>query len=337
MSLCKLCSQRDADKKNTHYLTDSIIRTCLNKDGSNIREQGLYFDMSTSNPFIKFNFQRLDQETLQSIFEREPTEEELENARMIPFSVDFVFCNECEKKFTEIENKFTKEILPKFRQNDLNNLEVLVFEERKIIRDFFYIQIYRSAECETAFNLSDDFRDKLKNIILNDIDDNSIPLSITYLQTLGGPEYYTQNYVGFTSDKTPKIIIMNDFVIQVFEKTDEISFLDFYGLNKEASYREFVNIEESHFKINILTDEERKEFINALMLDVKVRPTIEYFKKCFELMWVKLFNFYPTESEKALFVYNLVTTNPNDLLKFTEEQVIDFTKEYLNKLILSRR
>ena len=41
MSLCKLCSQREADKKNTHYLTDSIIRTCLNKDGSNIREQGL--------------------------------------------------------------------------------------------------------------------------------------------------------------------------------------------------------------------------------------------------------------------------------------------------------
>ncbi len=79
MSLCKLCLEREANKKNTHYLTDAIIHTCLNLDGTNEREKGLYFALDNTNPFIDFNFQRLDELTLEATIGRKPTDEEIEN------------------------------------------------------------------------------------------------------------------------------------------------------------------------------------------------------------------------------------------------------------------
>ena len=78
MPICKLCQEREANKKNTHYLTDAIIRTCLNLGGVNDREKGLYFALDNSNPFIDFNFQRLDELTLESTIGRKPTEDEIE-------------------------------------------------------------------------------------------------------------------------------------------------------------------------------------------------------------------------------------------------------------------
>ena len=90
---CKLCKQKEADKKNTHYLTDSIIRSCLNEDGVNVREKGYMFEVSNSTPFIDFNFQReTSQNSILEALGREPTEEEIENAKQIAYSVDYVFC-----------------------------------------------------------------------------------------------------------------------------------------------------------------------------------------------------------------------------------------------------
>ena len=40
MSLCKLCLEREANKKNNHYLTDEIIRNCLKLEGSKERDKG---------------------------------------------------------------------------------------------------------------------------------------------------------------------------------------------------------------------------------------------------------------------------------------------------------
>ena len=79
--ICKLCKVREANKKNTHYLTDSIIRTCLNLDGSNTREAGFYFDISNNTPFVDFNFQRgTSVVELEKPLGRPATDEEIEKA-----------------------------------------------------------------------------------------------------------------------------------------------------------------------------------------------------------------------------------------------------------------
>lgn len=111
-----LCKEGEADKKNTHFLTDGIIRSFLNFDGSKEREKCLYFDLSNDNAFIEFNFQRgTSVGKLKSSLGIEITDEEIEKAKSIPFSVNNVFYSVFKNKFTEIENKFISEILPNFR------------------------------------------------------------------------------------------------------------------------------------------------------------------------------------------------------------------------------
>ena len=124
---CKLCKEREANKKNTHYLSDGIIRSCLNldgQDGNRNRAKGFYFDLSNDTAFIEFNFQQnTSVPKLEEALGRNPTEEEIERAKQIPFSVDYVFCAECENIFTVIESTFTNDILSKFRNSDLTDLQ----------------------------------------------------------------------------------------------------------------------------------------------------------------------------------------------------------------------
>jgi hypothetical protein len=118
--ICALCLNKAATKKNTHYLTDGIIRSCLNWEGTNEREKGFYFDMSSKTVGVDFNFQReTPTEQLRKTFGRLPTDEEIDKAKKIPFSVNDVFCPDCEKIFTGIENQFLNFVLPQFRNSNL--------------------------------------------------------------------------------------------------------------------------------------------------------------------------------------------------------------------------
>lgn len=137
--ICALCKNREANKKNTHFLTDGIIRSCLNFNGSKEREKGFYFDVSNDNAFIEFNFQRgTSVDTLKSMFGRDITDEEIEKAKLIPFSVDNIFCSICESYFTEIENNFIRDILPIFRNTDLTDKSIINLTNIKTVRLFFY-------------------------------------------------------------------------------------------------------------------------------------------------------------------------------------------------------
>ena len=253
---CALCKEKEAYKKNTHFLTDGIIRSCLNLDGSREREKGFYFDLSNGNAFIEFNFQRgTSIDKLKCLLGREATEEEIEKAKLIPFSVDNVFCGDCENYFTEIESKFISEILPSFRNTDLTHKEKINLIDIKTVRLFFYIQVWRTAICDDTLKLSDDTAENLRELILNHktVDTSEIknyPLAITYLQTIGDETEYTTNYVGYTSDRNPNLIIMNDFVIQFYESPDTVPFFDFYGLITEENYKQFINLNEEEAIVN---------------------------------------------------------------------------------------
>ncbi|HKC67338.1 MAG TPA: hypothetical protein VKG26_03860, partial [Bacteroidia bacterium] len=82
---CALCQKNESDKKNTHYLTDSIIRSCLNYDGGNERETGFYYDISSSKLFIDFNFQHdTSVGAIEEELGRSATDEEIEKAKAVP-------------------------------------------------------------------------------------------------------------------------------------------------------------------------------------------------------------------------------------------------------------
>lgn len=266
--ICALCKKEKENKKNTHYLTDKIIRNCLNQDGDNEREKGLYYDISNINSEVKLGFQRnTNIEKVEQILGRKPIDTEIEDAKHNPYSVDHVFCKDCEKIFASIEAHFIDEILPKFRQQNLNKKNELLLENSKLIRLFFLLQIWRTSICERTFTLSDEANEDLRKLILMSFsaDDKELkkyPLAITYLQTLGGDKEYTRNIVGSTCDKkNPKIIFMNDFIIQFYEKKSNINFNSLYGINCVNKYKHYINLEENNFCFQILSDNERKIFL----------------------------------------------------------------------------
>lgn len=79
--MCLLCGKNEATKSNTHYLTDSIIRTALNPSGGNKSGTGLYWQFSTEKAGLKFGFQRSTFDLkLEETLGRIPTPEEISEA-----------------------------------------------------------------------------------------------------------------------------------------------------------------------------------------------------------------------------------------------------------------
>lgn len=336
--ICALCKEQEADKKNTHFLTDCIIRNCLNLDGSIEREKGFYFNLSNSHPFIEFNFQReTNTDKLESSLGRQITDDEIQKAKVIPFSVANVFCSICENIFTEIESKFITKILTKFRNADLSKIDSLNFEDVKLVRLFFYLQVWRISICKEAFKLSDSTAENLRQIIINNktltVNQlNYFPLSVTYLQTVGGEFEYTTNFVGFMVDKNLKIIFLNDFVIQFFENAESVSYLECYGLNSEVDYLEFINRNEEQFKIKIFNNEKRKQFINKSIIDEKVKQTNQVYKDEFFKIWFILFGEYPLDYIVEEYLRTFIESEFH-ILKYTKENFIEAAIKFIeNKM-----
>lgn len=332
---CALCKEREANKKNTHYLTDGIIRSCLNQEGSGEREKGFYFDLSNNSAFVEFNFQRETSiSKLEESLGREPTDDEIEKAKQIPFSVDYVFCSECEDIFTSIESSFIENILPKLRDTDLTDIADIEIAEYKEIKLFFYLQVWRTHICEQTLNLPEHIAENSRQIILNystveNVELTKFPLSITYLQTLGGVAEYTTNFVGFTNDKNPYLIFMNDFVIQFFESNEEFRFLDFYGLNTEPEFEDFLNQNEEVFKVNIFQNDERKQFLNDFIEGEKVKQTVQYYADSFNVMWKKLFGIVPQRHLTQEYL-DLITGGDDDITtKYSKDRIIKLTREFI--------
>jgi hypothetical protein len=331
---CKLCNDLDANKKNTHYLTDSIIRTCLNLDGTNERETGFYFDVSNNTPFVDFNFQRgTSIPKLEESLGRQATDDEIGKAKEIPFSVDNVFCYDCEDIFTSIETPFIATILPQFRQSDLTGTEQIVISQNKIAKLFFYLQIWRTAICEDVYNLSAPTMESLRLSILNSgsIENNDIPnfpFHITYLQTVGDEKAYTNNFVGCTSDRNPNIIFINDFVIQFFESQNLIKTLDFYGLNQSNDLAQFINDDNEEVKIKVLPNQTRLEIVGRINKEEIVQKRVSYFAETFSKQWFLIFRGFPNPYLIQEYL-QFITSGGFDILKYTQESITEKTTDFI--------
>ena len=262
MELCKLCCERPADKTNTHYLTDGVIRSCLNEAGSNEREKAMAFNISIDEKSIEARFQRnTSQKEILETFGREASEEEIQEAKKPMFSVDHVFCSECEKKFTLIETPFLQNILPKLRGRDFTGQQEISFND-DLLREFFLLQVYRTAVCDSGYRLSERKVEVLRQYF-NDPQSNikqlkSMPLQVTYLNTLGEAYEYTTNTVGIATQNNNRSILFNDFIIQTSSDDQKIYPIDFFGLNSGNILQEFTNLNEDGFRIRILDNPQRK-------------------------------------------------------------------------------
>lgn len=337
--ICPYCQENEGTKKNTHYLSDNVIRTALNAEGSKKREKGFYFDMSNNSGAIKFNFQRATpQEILKGGLGRQPSEQEIEDAKTIPFSVDDVFCPACEELFTAIENQFTEAILPQLRDSDLSETQEITFSEFNIIRKYFYLQLWRSSICDETFQLANETQNELRIILRNDNVENEelckFPLSITYLNTIGGQEKYTQNVVGFTDDQNPYVIFMNDFIIQFYDNEESVKYFDLHNLNNEGDYVKYINLNKDEFIVKVLSDKKRIEFNLDIMKESKSTPLISMLKDNFTRMYFAIFRTEPSQEQIDQYLASIIGGEQELALKYSYEELRDRTIDYLKGLLM---
>lgn len=284
---------------------------------------------------VETNFQRdTNIEELEKELKRPATDEEIERAKKNPYSVDKVFCNQCEDLFSKIESDFLAEILPGFREANLSGKESISIPNVKLNRLFWYLQVWRSAVCVPTLNVSDAIKEKLRNLILNyeTVQTNeltSFPLSVTYLQTLGGDKELTTNFVGFINGKNPLLIFMCDFVVQFFESREDVQFKGMFGLNS-SDYSAFVNYNESQFKVKVLSDKQRTDFLHAYRL-ADAQDRVEEYAAGLSKLWIQLF--HAPISTKLLQEYiSELTDNPDhDILHYSKENVLKITMDFIQR------
>ncbi len=318
---CNLCGAIKPLKSNTHYLTDAIIRPCLNAIGTKGREKGLFFDISTNQTFLTPHFQReTNIDKIVEVYGREPNADEIEETRSKrAYSVDNVFCSDCEAKFTSIENVFLRNI-EKFKTGK--------FSDSKIIRRFFYLQLWRTAICDENFIIPENTLQYMKHCLQDDCElseMNRLPLSITYLETPKGCE--SENCVGIAIGANPYVILMNDFIIQLYDSVSAVQFYDLLGINKIETYKSFINYDETEFKIQVIDNDARKKYLSNYH-EYNAQVHIKMWCDKFTKVYKEIFKRVPSETESKAFIA-YVTTNEGVNCLFEEnitKALMDFFK-----------
>jgi hypothetical protein len=159
----------------------------------------------------------------------------------------------------------------------------------------------------------------------------SVPLNITYTNTLGDDFEYTKNVVGIATDRKHRLILLNDFVIQVFEKPEDISYIDFYGINDKETFEHFTNVNEDSFVMKVLDNEQRLKCWGAYNKE-RASHMIANYRKSFVGYYFNVRKKLPHPKLTARFVYEIIYGNMiPDEPRYSEARVTKI-KEVLIKL-----
>lgn len=328
---CALCHTNIADKTNTHYLSDSIIRKALNLKGTNKRGYGFSYSLSTTELNIDFNFQRNVNDTdLKRVLGRSATEEEIQKSMSFTiYSVDYIFCKSCEDIFSKIENDFTPIYTTLLSKEGIeNDSDYMEFDSTKV-RLFAYIQFFRSSICDSRMVLPIKFINILRIAILNSEPHKDIPLNITFLKTDGGDRFFTENYVGYAEgNHDPHIIFMNNLILQLYKHKDLIKYDHCFGLNNEDVFKERIQINEvDSFKIHLYSNKRRKQILNKInthIVDSKMSHLFKIFYWEYVMRYAKL----PTNKIIGLFSNSLIELMNNN---HADINFIKFVHTFINR------
>ncbi len=335
---CKLCNEKKVAKGNTHFLSDFIIRTALNLGGSNERNTGEYFGLDTGKETVDYTYQQISSEHIEEVLGRPATDDEIDAAiAKRDFAVDDSFCQECEDKFKLIEEEFASTLITEFRETDLTDVEAIGFENGKagLMRLFFLMQFWRVSVCTDFFKLPAGIAEKLKQKIFDNDKSKleNIPLSITYMQTINksdeaDTEFKTDNVVNPIEGENPYIIMMNDFVIQMFEPS-KIAYSEFFGLNHIKDFLEYLNYGEENFEVKVISNQERKVFNGKIYAHI-ANKMMTNIKNKFTKRFIKEFNRIPLNNEVAKYMATL--TDGIEKYRLIEENNKVFNDDYFLSL-----
>ena len=293
MDKCKLCKNNNATQTGSHIFTLSLIKSAINEVGEKARGKELTFGISSYEFFSLYFGQKIQPEKIEEVIGKEIEEEDIDQ-NINPFTIDYLVCTNCEKRFTTVENYFYNHI-----QLYLNKPETVLPDNRKygkhmkldedaslLTRLYFYIQIWRASAAKYEdFSLDNPTEEKLRKIIdrtltldlqstivackHNQKAITQFPLVISHAQTIYDEDNkikLTENVVYIDPHERPNFLILNDFFIQFYiqKKHVQSSKKFFYGLTDILNGKDIINFEERELIVSQLSDTERLKIIRNL-------------------------------------------------------------------------
>lgn len=306
-------------------------------DGNPRRDTGLLYELPHDGRPMEILIQRdTNPQAFEKALGREPNDGDIKRGQRSPHSYDCLFCSDCEKMFGQIETQFCQEFLPKIRNHALKSTTPLSFEESDTIRLFILIQFWRSAVSSAELELSDDLKTRIRAIILNyaqgqEINAKEIPISVTYLQTLGDPMEFTANSVGYASGGNPYIVFMGEFILQIYDVESTLENFDYFGVSEAVTLGNHVNKNETQFRIGIIPDEIRRRCIHQLHITKTVPPFRRLIIQHFIKTYIDHCGGFPADDIVERFWNVYLSELTDDLSQYTEEKVHGYIRNYLKR------
>lgn len=309
---CKLCKTNDLDNTGAHYLTESIIRSAVSEEGKKGRDNEIMFSASISNFGQNFIGRNIKPEKIKEIKGHDITEEELaDNENML---IDFeLVCRPCEKKFNPIETHFITEILRNKIEANTSEKQLHLNENAyKATLLFLLVNVWRtSASVKPHFKLKDKYEEELRELI-NSIQNKKIDQMIGELNFETGilsktrfALYYfnqtsgkkSENQIALTSDTTPHIMIINQFVFLIFfdypTKFDRPSQLA--DLTSKNTINKLIKGQPTTLTIQYTSDDIRKKTINR-MIKEQIRSLTKQVNYKIKTVHLEMYGFEAHES-----------------------------------------
>ncbi|HMU47540.1 MAG TPA: hypothetical protein PKC72_14295 [Chitinophagaceae bacterium] len=271
MTTCKLCNNAVANKTNSHILPHFLIKTAINKDGSKQRDYELTFSFS-ENEFVDTYFGRsITLDTIEEYKGRELNEDELKKEN--PFSIDYLFCGDCEDKISQLEDYYSKNIYQKLlansvikRKKDSKKNDIIIFDKIyvEVIFLFAYSIFFRSSiSSYHGFNLKNlerklrkvlnkflgqNIEETIKNIEDKKAEFQYFPIINTFFKMPDG-EDPTKNFVTILHSDKPFFVYLNQITFQMFVEKKHVgkSKQPFFGINDMIAPKEAVNSDGKSF------------------------------------------------------------------------------------------
>jgi len=316
LPICGLCKTRPANQTGSHIFNHSLIRDVINVidpktnkvDGRRNRE--VAFSISPTNFVTPFLGRQVNNEMAEKLLGRPITDEEIENSKNNPYTVDFFLCTICEGRIEKVESYFMDNVHTRLRGGTCNivqslpDLSIATCEgiNDKLVRLYIYSLIWRAGEVEyMGFkiqkghnnllrsildqNLDPDLRKIVRNVEENKDKINSLPLKIFYLTT--PPSKSTENVIHMGLSKEPYFFMISDICFQLFFKRKHVTnhYYWQWGLSKFKKVEELVNIDEKPMKIGVVSNDFREDVVKNLFKhasEVIMKPGLETFSLGFQ-------------------------------------------------------
>jgi len=302
--MCKLCKNKEADQTGAHIFNFALIREIYNPKDNKNRGKEIVYGISTKDFLNVYFGNGIQPEEIQQLKGRDLTDEEIEK-NCNPFTVDNIWCRECEGKFKVLEDYFMDNLYLKLRnQNKVDNYN------SSVIRLYIYSLYWRvSVTNYCNFKLSDKEESKLRSLLLynakgkveetielaglNSRQIKKMPLIFNYQEP---QDDITEHIILADLRRNPYLLIINNVAFQLFfkDKLGQCEKKYYFGLNDFGDFKKSINLNEEKLKITQINKSQSKDILNKVNFIIAKQKTSD-FKKLFIETHLHFFRVFPLD------------------------------------------